>query len=200
LTQFPTLIDQVAAAVLATEPMKENPHHRAILDTFAEVQDLDRQLDALCGEDMPDRTSALDQLDQLTELLVERMAAGAELNRLLTTTCCCAADAEIDEPTEAEDDVLCCPSRPTTIVHACRDVFAAVGDPDAMASADLVDCLRDLPGIAEGRWAYADLTQLRLARLLAPYGVRPRNARFTDGQRKAYERTALVAALAVCSC
>ncbi|MFC7908293.1 hypothetical protein [Streptomyces nigra] len=41
MTQFPTLIDQVAAAVLAPAQVTENPHHRAILNVFVEIQDLD---------------------------------------------------------------------------------------------------------------------------------------------------------------
>ncbi|MDO0936457.1 DUF3631 domain-containing protein [Streptomyces sp. DG2A-72] len=210
MTQFPNLIDQVATAVLAPVPATENPHHRAILDVFTEVQDLDRQLVALSSDKLPDGVSAAEQLENLTDVLVERMAAGAELNALLSTSCCCAAAPEDDEDDaqdvqdEAEDeddDFLSCPSRPKTIVHACLDVFSVVGDPDTMASADLVLCLRDLPGDAEGRWPYADLTQVRLAKLLAPYGVRTRNTTGHDSRRyKAYRRTDLLDARAGCSC
>ncbi|MET9812374.1 DUF3631 domain-containing protein [Streptomyces sp. NPDC006355] len=211
MTQFPTLIDQVATAVLAPVAATENPHHRAILDVFTEVQDLDRQLAALSGDKLPDGVSVAEQLEKLTDVLVERMAAGAELGALLSTPCCCAAAPEDDEEDDTkdaqdagedeDDDFLSCPSRPKTIVHACLDVFAAVGDPDTMACADLVLCLRDLPGVAEGRWPYADLTQVRLAQLLAPYGVRPRDTTAHDGRRyKAYRRTDLLDARAGCSC
>ncbi|MEU9396563.1 DUF3631 domain-containing protein [Streptomyces sp. NPDC048324] len=211
MTQFPTLIDQVATAVLAPVAATENPHHRAILDVFTEVQDLDRQLVALSGDQLPDGVSAAEQLEKLTDVLVERMAAGAELNTLLSTSCCCAAAPEDDDEDDAQDvqdeaededaDFLSCPSRPKTIVHACLDVFDAVGDPDTMASADLVHCLQDLPGDAEGRWPYADLTQVRLAQLLAPYGVRTRDTTGHDGRRyKAYRRTDLLDARAGCSC
>ncbi|WP_405889813.1 DUF3631 domain-containing protein [Streptomyces sp. NBC_00133] len=86
-------------------------------------------------------------------------------------------------------------------MHACLRVFDAVGDPDAMSSADLVTCLRDLPGVAEGRWRYADLTQARLAQLLAPYEVSTRDVTLPDGRRrKSYRRGALLAALPACPC
>jgi hypothetical protein len=70
-----------------------------------------------------------------------------------------------------------------------------------MSSADLVNCLRDLPGQAEGRWRYADLTQTRLAQLLAPYEVSTRDITLANGRRcKSYRRSALLAALPGCSC
>ncbi|AJT62501.1 hypothetical protein T261_0812 [Streptomyces lydicus] len=203
MTQFPSLIDQVATAVLAPAPVAENPHHRTILDTFVEIQDLDRQLAGLSGDELPDGTSAAEQLDKLTDLLIERMAAGVELNALLSTACCCAVAGENYEEFEyeADDSVPSFSSQPVTIVDVCLDVFGAVGDPDAMASADLVTCLRDLPGEAEGRWPYADLTQVRLAKLLAPYEARTRNTTFHDGRRyKAYRRNDLLDARAGCSC
>ncbi|HEY9329327.1 MAG TPA: DUF3631 domain-containing protein [Streptomyces sp.] len=106
MTQFPTLIDQIAAAVLAPAEVTENPHHRAILDVFVEIQELDRQLDELAAADLPG-VSAGEQLDTLTDLLVERMAAGAELSALLSTSCCCAAVFEPEPPGEydpAADD------------------------------------------------------------------------------------------------
>ncbi|ROQ70190.1 hypothetical protein EDD93_4700 [Streptomyces sp. 840.1] len=99
MTQFPTLIDQVAAAVLAPTEITENPHHRAILDLFVETQDLDRQLAELAAADLPG-VSAGEQLDTLTDLLVERMAAGAELSALLSTSCCCALAFEPEPPGE----------------------------------------------------------------------------------------------------
>ncbi|MFI1434515.1 hypothetical protein [Streptomyces lydicus] len=102
MTQFPTLIDQVATAVLAPTPIAENPHHRAILDVFTEIQDLDRQLTDLSGDELPEGVSAAEQLDKLTSVLIERMAAGAELNASLSTTCCCAAAYEPEE--EAADE------------------------------------------------------------------------------------------------
>ncbi|MGQ4484308.1 DUF3631 domain-containing protein [Streptomyces sp. SAS_281] len=106
MTQFPTLIDQIAAAVLAPTEVSENPHHRAILDVFVDTQELDRQIAELAAADLPG-VSAGEQLDTLTDLLVERMAAGAELSALLSTNCCCAAASEPDLPGDydlAEDD------------------------------------------------------------------------------------------------
>lgn len=105
MTQFPTLIDQIATAVLAPAKVTENPHHRTILDLFVETQELDRQLAELAAADLPG-VSAGEQLDTLTDLLVERMAAGAELSALLSTSCCCAAAFEPGPPGEydsAED-------------------------------------------------------------------------------------------------
>ncbi|MFE9601556.1 DUF3631 domain-containing protein [Streptomyces hokutonensis] len=251
MTQFPSLIDQVAAAVLAPTEVNENPHHRAIVDVFVEIQDLDGQLAALAGAGRPAGVTATEQLDALTDLLIERMAAGAELSALLSTSCCCAAayepeplneygyepeddeepygetdpDPDVDaegfddvEDLEGPDDLdgfddfddlhedtceefLTCPSRPWTIVHACLDIFDAVGAARYVSAAELVARLRELPGEAEGRWRYADLTPVRLALLLRPYGVQSRKPRNADGSRyRAYRRDDLHAARPDCSC
>ncbi|SBT93367.1 Protein of unknown function [Streptomyces sp. DI166] len=236
MTQFPSLIDQVAAAVLAPAQVTENPHHRAILDAFVEIQELDRQLAELAGAELPG-VSPTEQLNTLTDLLVERMAAGAELSALLATSCCCAAayeadpsaeyeplDDEVpyfdsgfdglydfDEPDDREDfddlhadtseEFLSCPSRPQTIVHACLTVFDDEGAPEYVSTAELVKRLRDLPGQADGRWSYADLTPLRLGLLLRGYGVQPCKPRAADGSRyRAYRRADLLAARPTCSC
>ncbi|MFF5303298.1 hypothetical protein ACFY5F_28390 [Streptomyces sp. NPDC013161] len=100
MTQFPTLIDQVAAAVLASAQVTEKPHHRAILDVFVEIQELDQQLAELADAELPG-VSPTEQLNTLTDLLVERMAAGAELSALLATSCCVAA-YEGESPAEYE--------------------------------------------------------------------------------------------------
>ncbi|MFD9817466.1 DUF3631 domain-containing protein [Streptomyces violascens] len=227
MTHFPTLIDQVATAVLAPAPVTENPHHRAILDVFVEIQDLDRQLAVLSGEERPDGVSATEQLETLTDVLIERMAAGAELSALLSTSCCCVAayepapeadyepvdDQEPDfepdfedyepdfEELAPEEDFLSCPSSPKTIVHACLDVFDTLTAQEYAGTADLVTHLRTLPGEAEGRWRYADLTPIRLALLLRPYGVQPRKPRAADGSRyRAYRREDLLAARPNCPC
>ncbi|MFI2204808.1 DUF3631 domain-containing protein [Streptomyces sp. NPDC020192] len=221
------MIDQVAAAVLAPAPVVENPYHRAILDVFIEIQDLDRKLAAMAADDRPDGVSATEQLDQLTELLIDRMAAGAELSAWLSMSCCCAAglepeqepeyepdfepDPEPDfepdvewgyepdlddfEPPVPEEDVVSRPDRPKSIVHACLQVFDALAGAEHVATADLVAHLRDLPGEGEGQQPYADITPHRLARLLAPHGVRPRKPRTTDGSRsRGYRRSDLLAA------
>ncbi|MFF4364389.1 DUF3631 domain-containing protein [Streptomyces sp. NPDC001604] len=238
MTQFPTLIDQVAAAVLAPAEVTENPHHRAIVDVFVEIQDLDRHLAALSGADRPADVTAAEQLDTLTDLLIERMAAGAELSALLSTSCCCAAAYEPAPPSEYEpvedeepdfdpdldpdfegfedlegpddfdglheatcEEFLTCPSRPRTIVHACLDIFDVLGAAEYVSTAELVTRLRELPGEADGRWRYADLTPVRLALLLRPYGVQSRKPRNVDGSRyRAYRRGDLQAARPDCSC
>ncbi|MFD7017530.1 DUF3631 domain-containing protein [Streptomyces sp. NPDC059928] len=239
MTQFPTLIDQVAAAVLAPAQIAENPHHRAILDVFVEIQELDRQLAELAAADLPG-VSPTEQLNTLTDLMVERMAAGAELSALLSTSCCCAAAYELAPEGEYEpaDDVepdfdpdfedfegfddfadpeglddfddlhedtceefLSCPSRPQTIVHACLTVFDDEGAPEYVSTAELVERLRGLPGQADERWRYADLTPLRLGLLLRAYGVQSRKPRAADGSRyRAYRRADLLAARPDCSC
>ncbi|NNN35486.1 DUF3631 domain-containing protein [Streptomyces sp. S3(2020)] len=236
MTQFPTLIDQVAAAVLAPAQVTENPHHRAILDVFVEIQELDRQLAELADAELPG-VSPREQLNTLTDALVERMAAGAELSALLATSCRCAAAYEGEAPAEYEplddeepgfdpdfegfdgveepdgldnfgdlhrdacEEVLPCPSSPQTIVHACLTVFEDEGAPAYVSTAELVERLRDLPGQAEGRWSYADLTPLRLGLLLRGYGVQPCKPRAADGSRyRAYRRADLLAARPNCSC
>ncbi|MCG7207320.1 DUF3631 domain-containing protein [Streptomyces arenae] len=239
MTQFPTLIDQVATAVLAPAQVTENPHHRAILDVFVEIQELDQQLAEFAGTELPG-VSPTEQLSTLTDLLVERMAAGAELSAILATSCCCAAAYEAAPPSEYEplddeepsfdpdfddfegfgdfeepdglddfDDIhedaweefLSCPSSPQTIVHACLAVFDDEGAPDYVSTAELVQRLRGLPGQAEGRWSYADLTPLRLGLLLRGYGVQPCKPRAADGSRyRAYRRADLLAARPTCSC
>lgn len=233
MTQFPTLIDQVAAAVLAPAQVTENPHHRAILDAFTEVQQLDQQLVEFTDAELPGVPPA-EQLTTLTDLLVERMAAGAELSALLSTACCCAAAHEpvpedayepwddeapdfdpdfegidgFDEPDDLDDlhedtceEFLSCPSSPQTIVHACLTVFEDEGAPEYVSTAELVRRLRDLPGQADGRWRYADLTPLRLGLLLRGYGVQSRKPRAGDGSRyRAYRRSDLLAARPTCSC
>ncbi|WP_371551458.1 DUF3631 domain-containing protein [Streptomyces sp. NBC_00554] len=237
MTQFPTLIDQLAAAVLAPAQVTENPHHRAILDVFVEIQDLDRQLADLSGAERPEGVSATEQLDTLTDLLIERMASGAELSALLSTSCCCCCadayepappseyepvedeepdfDPDLDPDFQGFDDFedlddlheatceefLACPSRPRTIVHACLDVFDVLGADEYVSTAELVARLRELPSEADGRWRYADLTPIRLALLLRPYGVQSRKPRAADGSRyRAYRRGDLLAVLPGCSC
>jgi hypothetical protein len=218
-TSFPTQLDRLATSAPGTLPPEENPHHRAVLDAFLKVQDLDQQITALDEGDLPEDAGAVQpapsaieavellissvgRLERLTDLLLARIEAGQELTRLLSTACCC--DAAEDAHEEAEEDVLLCVSEahePVGIVHAALEVFAAAGDPDAMSSADLTEGLRELPGIAEGRWRYADLTPARLAQLLAPYEVSTRDITLPGGQRrKSYRRGALLAALPGCSC
>ncbi|MEV0259392.1 DUF3631 domain-containing protein [Streptomyces sp. NPDC050732] len=201
--RFPSGLDDLSAALAGIEIPQENPHHRAILDAHRRVQQLDAQLLAVAG-DGPTHccTDARGQLEQLTDILILRLLAGAELTRLLSSPCCCSPASDEAEADTAEDEAECrsCLAAEHTIVHACLDAFAADGDPAAMSSAALTDRLRRLPGMAEARWTYAELTPQRLGRLLAPYGARPRNVRFGTYQLKGYLRSSLMAALPDCSC
>jgi hypothetical protein len=86
-------------------------------------------------------------------------------------------------------------SAPVGIVEACLVAFEELGEPEAVASEDLVALLRHAPGFAVGKWRFADLTQARLAHLLAPYDVTTRDATLPDGRRrKSYRLSALLAA------
>ncbi|MFJ9551253.1 DUF3631 domain-containing protein [Streptomyces erythrochromogenes] len=82
------------------------------------------------------------------------------------------------------------------LVVECLNAFGRRGNLEAMASVDLVGELTTVPGVAGKGWTYADITPVRLAKLLAPYGIHPRNMDLSDGRRrKAYSRRALVRAL-----
>ncbi|MEV5979627.1 DUF3631 domain-containing protein [Streptomyces sp. NPDC052114] len=206
-THFPSGLDDLTAALTGLEIPQENPHHRAIVDTYRRVQQLDAQLLAVAvGEPTGCLADTSEQLEQLTDVLILRVLAGAELAHRLSLPCCCpddGGDGGDGEADSGEDEADCrsCPYAEHTVVHACLDVFAADGDPAAMSSADLTDRLRQLPGMAEDRWSYAELTPQRLGRLLAPYGARPRNIRIsTSYQLKGYLRSSLTAALPDCSC
>ncbi|MFJ4688894.1 DUF3631 domain-containing protein [Streptomyces sp. NPDC088789] len=193
---FPSALDYFAASHLGTVLPPALPRHQAILDAVLDVQDLDRQL---VGEDSPalDKTlTPRQQIEQLTDVLTERLAAGHELALLLARDCCaCATPSDEDA---GGGEFLSCPGdrpQPPGIVHAALGIFAGHGDPDALASVDLVAALRTLPGWTEGPWRYADLTPARLARLLAPYEVQSRDITLPGGRRrKAYRRAALLAA------
>ena len=202
---FPAGLDGLTAAIAGLEIPQANPHHRAILETHRRVQQLDEQLLAVTrGEPVGSLADTHEQLERLTDLLGVRMLAGAQLSRLLSTECCCRAtddgEEENAEDAEGAPDGRSCPAAVHTIVHVCLDVFAADGDPDAMSSADLAHRLRQLSGMAEDRWSYAELTPLHLSQLLARYGVRSRNVRFGSRQLKGYLRSSLQAALPDCSC
>ncbi|MFI7102774.1 DUF3631 domain-containing protein [Streptomyces sp. NPDC050161] len=191
---YPSLLDALSATLLDGEPQTENPRHRALLDTYTDVQALDRQL-AEWTERAPSDDDA-DELDQIVDLLVERMAAGAVLRRLLSAGCCCADTR--DGACREDPDASSCPGNeadPQSIVQAALYVFGCVGSPEALPSVDLVSCLREIPGKPEGRWNYAELTPVRLARLMSPHGIAPRNVTYRDGGRfKSYRMADLLAA------
>ncbi|MEU1819921.1 DUF3631 domain-containing protein [Streptomyces roseifaciens] len=84
----------------------------------------------------------------------------------------------------------------TGILRACREVFAAHGDPGALPTTDIVEALRSTKGPALGTWQREDLTPRRLVILLSPYSIRSHNIRVPDGtQRKGYRRSEFTAAL-----
>ncbi|WP_329074914.1 DUF3631 domain-containing protein [Streptomyces niveus] len=214
MTTFPSLLDSLAGALHQDPLEREVPHHRALLDAYTAVLRLDQQF--LAQANRPSG-SGEGQLESLIDLLVQRLAAGIELSRLLSTTACChpatgteddRTAGDFDGPSSdehgddgdsgAEEGFSSCPEDPPglqCVVRAALHVFD-VGSPEAMASWDLVDCLKDLPGQAEGGWAYAELTQSRLAQLMAPYGVFTRKVTGFDGRRpRSYRRQDLLAAL-----
>ncbi|MFF3088671.1 DUF3631 domain-containing protein [Streptomyces nojiriensis] len=205
MTTFPNLLDTFTTTLLGTKPLEENPHHRALLNVFTEVQNLEQRLLTAITAPPEAGTGAAEQLEACTDLLLERLAAGYELSLLLSTGCCCAEDVADDEPCVPcglEQGEECCqePEVPGNLLEACLGVFAQLGDPYAVASADLVDALRDLPGIAGKNWRYSDLTQARLAELLAPHGMRTRDITLPDGRRrKSYQRDAFLTAMGVCT-
>lgn len=192
MTTFPNdFLDNFATSLLGSKPSYENPRHRDILNAFTVVQDLEQRLLAvLTAPPQPDMGGA-EHWEACTDLLIERLVAGRELSLLLSTPCLSAAEeAAADAPAEPA----------ACLLDACSNVFAELGDPHAVASADLVDALRHLPGTAGNHWRYSDLTQARLAQLLAPHGMQTRDITLPDGRRrKPYSREALLTAMGVCT-
>lgn len=206
MTTFPNFLDTVTTTVLGTKSLKENPRHRALLDAFTKVQNLEERLLTAITTPPEPGTGVSGLMEACTDLLIERLDAGYDLSMLMSAECCCAADVAAVEPCRPcglEQDEECCqePAEPTAnLLDACSNVFAELGDPHAVASADLVDALRHLPGTAGNHWRYSDLTQARLAELLAPHGMRTRDITLPDGRRrKSYQREALLTAMGVCT-
>ncbi|WP_434596513.1 DUF3631 domain-containing protein [Streptomyces sp. A5-4] len=206
MTIFPNFLDNFATTLLGSKPWEENPRHRDLLNVFTEVQDLEQRLLAAMTAPPQPGAGAAEQLEVCTDLLIERLAAGHELSLLLSTPCLSAAEvAAADDVFRQclEEDENCCqePAEPAAnLLEACLNVFTELGDPYAVASADLVEALRHLPGIAGNQRRYSDLTQARLAELLAPHGMRTRDITLPDGRRrKSYQRDALLTAMGVCT-
>ncbi|MCD9193386.1 DUF3631 domain-containing protein [Streptomyces albireticuli] len=198
MTPSPTFLAALVTSLLEDEPVQENPHHRRLLDTLLEIQQLDQQIFDFAGTDTPTGACPFGDVVDFAGLLLARVDAGDELRQLLSSPCCCPTPtAAKNAPADVADAPH--PSWPEpseSIVHACLKVFADLGDPDAMASTDLVSALRHLPGAAEGHWRYADLTPARLAKLLACYEVSTRDITLPDGRRrKSYRRAALQSTL-----
>lgn len=190
MTRLSFILDRVAEA-LAVEPPSANQHHLAILEIARDCYDLDEALDALVG-DHADGVLAIERPDTFAHRLAERLRLEVELTRLASQPCCCAP---VSEATEAQEDfALHCGSEPETILHACRDAFAAAGDPPALTAADLIGLLSDLAGGSDGRGPYAGLTEARLAKLLALNNVYA-CAMDEDREVKGYRRGAVLIAL-----
>lgn len=106
----------------------------------------------------------------------------------------CCSDQTVSRSSSAAESAGATTS--SRLVVECLNAFGRRGNPQAMASMDLVAELTGVPGVAGKGWRYADITPLRLAKLLAPYDIHPRNTDLSDGRRrKAYSRRALARAL-----
>ncbi|MFI5982101.1 DUF3631 domain-containing protein [Streptomyces sp. NPDC051555] len=106
----------------------------------------------------------------------------------------CCSDQTVSRSSSAAESAGATTS--SRLVVECLNAFGRRGNPQAMASMDLVAELTGVPGVAGKGWRYADITPVRLAKLLAPYDIHPRNTDLSDGRRrKAYSRRALARAL-----
>jgi hypothetical protein len=199
---FPTLLD-VLADVLTSEPCPcpagaaptGRRHHRSVCDTCAGVHAGERELLAEAAAPLRDPECPGLRFDRVMEVLAYQLAQTPAPSGLLATTCCCLTGRPHPSGVPAPRGTQLRPE-PGSVVEACLQVFDRFGDPDAMSSEDLVRGLRQMSGRPHGRWDFAELTQRRLAGLLAPYQVHSRDVTLPDGRRrKAYRRTALVAAL-----
>lgn len=192
MINLPSVLSRLTNAVSA-EPSGATSQHMTIHDVALYCWELDEELDQLVT-DPADGPTAVTQPERFTRLLLDRLRAEEALNALLTNPCCPSAeDAEgggLDSAEQSESDA----TQPATLVDVCLEAFRDAGLPATMSSADLVSRLRERPGMAGGRWLYAELTPLRLSRILAPYGVRPRTIRFPEQQLKGYFRSAFTAA------
>lgn len=195
------LLQALMTTLLEPRPAP-HPRHQALLDAYERQLEVEAELSAWASRPQPTTAAAQDQeLDDLSNLLVEHAKAGRQVSHLLSADSCCPPCTDSEQPPRSAGNPVSASAAPC-ILAACLDAFAFHGSPDALSSADLVAKLRTLPGIAEGRWPYAELTQTRLAALLRPYEVASRDITHGDGQRrKSYRRSALLAAIpADCDC
>lgn len=209
--QSVSLLQALMATTLEPRPAP-HPRHQALLDAHAHRLELDAELNGWASRPLPITAADSDkELDDLATLLVECGRADKQIALLLGADACCPpCDAEPLQPPAVRphpaEDAHPAPAATQQaapcILAACLDIFAFHGSPDALSSADLVAGLHTLPGIAEGRWPYAELTQTRLATLLRPYEVASRDITHGDGRRrKSYRRSTLLAAIpADCDC
>ncbi|MEU6312292.1 DUF3631 domain-containing protein [Streptomyces sp. NPDC047014] len=194
------LLQALMTTLLESRPVP-HPRHQALLDAHERHLEVEAELSAWAGR-RPTTPGAQDrELDDLSKLLVEHAKVGRQVAQLLSAENCCPPRADPEQPPRPTGNPAAASTAPC-ILAACLHAFARHGSPDAVCSADLVAELRTLPGIAEGRWPYAELTQTRLATLLRPFEVASRDITHSDGRRrKSYRRSALLAAIpADCDC
>ncbi|MFD9793324.1 DUF3631 domain-containing protein [Streptomyces sp. NPDC059070] len=188
-----SLLDMLAGVGTAPE-QHPHPYREALLHAHTRLQALDADLARRVNGPQPARDrDAAREAEELITLVIDLLAAH----------CCLPPDTPHEQ--EADQDHVQTAATPgrsgPCIVAGCLRVFDAYGAPDALCSADLVDGLRHLPGTAEGRWAYRDLTAARLATLLRPYEVASRDLTLGGRRRKSYRRSALLNAIpADCAC
>ncbi|MFG2115557.1 DUF3631 domain-containing protein [Streptomyces sp. NPDC048718] len=205
LDALPGLITRLLTDALHPTPAP-HPHHQALLQAKEAQTEIDRALRAILDGPTPTTQADIEaELNDVMELLVDKLDTDRELRLLLgDDTCCAGAEPDHEEQTAVAetapasgDHAGVAPSvLDRCIVSACLSAFDDHGAPDALASADLVAALRTMPGVAEEHWPLAELTQPRLAALLRPYKVSTRDLTLPDGRRrKSYQRAALQAAL-----
>lgn len=187
MTHLAFVLSRLANAVSA-EPARAVPQHLTILDAALYCWELDEDLDQLVT-DPADGSTAVQEPERFTRLLLDRLRAEKDLSTLLTTPCCAPGpEGDVKGPGHADRSSSGVPN-PGNVVDACLQAFRDAGLPATMSSAELVSRLRARPGLAGNRWQYAELTPIRLSRILAPHGVRPRTIRFPERQLKGYLRT-----------
>ncbi|MFF9785074.1 DUF3631 domain-containing protein [Streptomyces nigrescens] len=188
-TTYPSLFDQFNASVTLPAP-DDNPLHCGIRYAHKDLRSLDAALsEALAPLPHLERGEEAWAIQMVlaADLLGQRLEMGQLLNALLAV--CCDGASHPDEPV-ADEPVPPAADVPA-ILRACREVYAAHGDPSTMSTATLVSALRSATGPAIHTWHRDDLTARGLANFLAPYGIRPGNVRLPDGERrKGYRRSA----------
>lgn len=182
---YPSLFDQFNTSVTLPAP-DDNPLHRGIRYAHKDIRALDAALSEAL-DPLPHLERGEDawatQLLLAADLLGQRLEMGQLLNGLLAV--CCVEASHPDEPVaeEAAPQAAYMPA----ILRACREVYAAHGNPSTMSTGTLVSALCS----TTGPWHRDGLTARGLANLLAPYGIYPGNVRLADGERrKGYLRSA----------
>ena len=77
--------------------------------------------------------------------------------------------------------------RGTELLSDIRDIFAKREGVDRLKSADLAHSLATMEGRPWAEWKGKPLTPNAMARLLKPFGIRPKDIRFGDKDMKGYE-------------